>query len=742
MQVPNLEAPQVQEEPLPGRAYPRFSEDVPAAAYGESLAAGVENATQAATEIQARQKTQNDQLRVIDANTQLEAGRDALLYGNDGKGGAFALHGADAINLPPKLLPAYDQMAAKIAGTLTPDQQAIFQRHIATGRNELDLQLNRHESQEADRLAEETYANGQEQAVNSAALNWRDPEVIGKARADLKALNQIQAQHEGWTPEMLEQNTVNSLARMHGAVIDAMLTDGNASGANQYFEAHKSEIEAHDPKVAMEMQKTIEAGQVQQYSNQVLAGYQTSQQAGAAAMQAIPSDLEPAKRMQVIREVESGRRDIAAAKQQDPRVQAQMNAVDDAISGRQVTPQTLGAIESLWRQGALTDEQHMVKRDEYVRAAREGSQNEDALQYVHDALNDGRALDRKTDGKAINLGFSVDTIGMKAGTPGYNQAAATYTARLGVVPEAVEHYGRASLIGGSPQDAAQAAQLFATLQRVNSRAYEDSIDKKTQALAASINDAVSAGADPEGVVEMVRKNAEMGDTQRDMMNELWKSQRQHGQAWEGYDSDLIRYGLANDERYTTPGLLWGRNKSSVPDVPLPMAADFQRLSKDYFYYNGGNLQAAQAQALESLKGKWGVTEVNGQRELMPYAPEHMTGLTTAQIRDEMAKDGYGAAHLAPSPNTESSGGRKWFLQEPDKFGAWSTVHGDDNKPVEFTVPTASRASFDDEISRNLRADEDRAALMRDKAARDRAAQAQVSFPAVVPGGYPIAAPKL
>lgn len=742
MQVPNLESPSVEEQPLPGRAYPRFSEEVPGGAYGESLAAGVENATTVATGIEAEHKRQNDNLRVIDANTQLEAGRDALLYGQGGKGGAFQLKGADAINLPAKLIPAYDQMAGKIAGTLTPDQQAIFQRHVAVGKNELNLQLNRYENEQAGVLAKETFSNGLNQAVNSAGLNWRDPAVIGKSRADIKALMDIQAQHEGWTPEIKEQQTLQALARMHGGVIDSMLTDGNASGAESYFQAHKSEIEAHDPKAAMAMEKSIEAGQVQEYSNKVLAGYQTSQEAGAAAMKAIPADLEPARRMQVIREVESGRRDIAAEKQQDPHVQAQMNAVDDAIAGRQVTPQTLGAIESLWRKGALTDEQHMVKRDEYVRAAREGNQNQDALQYVHDALADGRALDPKSDKKAVNLSFAIDTIGMKPGTPGYNQAAATYTKQVGVVPDAVEHYGRSSLIGGSPQDAAAAAQLFQTLQRVNSGAFELAIDTKTKALAAAINGPVSAGADPEKVVEMARENASMGDTQRKMLDENWKQQRSHGQTWEGYDGDYIRHGLADDERYTTPGLLWGRNKSSVPDVPLPMAADFQRLAKDYFYYNGGNLQAAQAQALESLKGKWGVSEVNGERTLMPYAPEHMTGLTTAQIRDELAKDGYGAAHLAPSPNTANSGGRKWFLQEPDKFGSWAPVYGDDNKPVEFTVPNAPRASFDDEIARNLKEDEDRASLMHDKAARDRAAQAQVSFPAVVPGGYPIAAPKL
>lgn len=244
--VPSLEAPQVQEEPLPGRAIPRVDDTVNPAAYGAPLAQGLENASQAVTQEEAKQKIQNDNLRVVDANTQLEAGRNALLYGkaNDQgvmQGGAFSLHGMDAINLPDKLGPAYQKMADQISSTLTPDQARLFKTHIAAGQNELNLQLNRYEYEESNRLANQVYTNGASQAVESASVGWRDPIVIGKSRADIKALVKLQGDREGWNPDERNAQTQKLLAEMHFSVVDRMLADGNPQAALRYFVGSKAE---------------------------------------------------------------------------------------------------------------------------------------------------------------------------------------------------------------------------------------------------------------------------------------------------------------------------------------------------------------------------------------------------------------------------------------------------------------------------------------------------------------------
>jgi hypothetical protein len=251
--VPNLETPQVQQESLPGRAFPRVDDNVNSAAFGAPVAQGLEHVSDAISQEDYKEKVQNDNLRVIDANTQLEAGRNALLYGQPDKdgvrqGGAFALHGLDAINLPAKMLPGYQKIADGISQSLTPDQQQLFHGHVAAGQNELNLQLNRYEAAESDRLATQVYTNAASQAVESASVGWRDPVVVGKSRADIKALVQLQGDREGWPQEERAAQTQKLLAEMHFSVVDRMLADGNPQVALAYFVGSKAEPGIRDSR--------------------------------------------------------------------------------------------------------------------------------------------------------------------------------------------------------------------------------------------------------------------------------------------------------------------------------------------------------------------------------------------------------------------------------------------------------------------------------------------------------------
>ncbi len=245
--VPSLETPSVQEEALPGRPFPRLDDSVSPAAFGTPLAAGLEDVSSAVTSEEAKQKSQNDQLRVIDANTQLEAGRNAILYGKQDPqtgqmtGGAFSFHGLDAMNLPAKVLPGYQQLAGQINSTLTPDQQKLFQTHVASGQNELNLQLNRYEYEESNRLADQTYTTAASQAVESASVAWRDPIQVGKSRADIKALVDMQGNREGWNQTEKDAQAQKLLAQMHFSVVDRMLADGNPQAALSYFVGTKAE---------------------------------------------------------------------------------------------------------------------------------------------------------------------------------------------------------------------------------------------------------------------------------------------------------------------------------------------------------------------------------------------------------------------------------------------------------------------------------------------------------------------
>jgi hypothetical protein len=734
--VPMLEAPDVAQEPLPGRAYPRFDENVPDAAYGGPVAEGLQNVSQAATQVDAQFKAQHDQLRVIDANTQLEAGLAALQYGKPDQngtmqGGAFSLHGTDAMNLPAKFIPEYQKMADSISSTLTPDQQALFKPHIAAGQAKLNVELNRYEYQESDRLANQIFTSGTDQAVASAATGWRDPLAIGKARLDLKALVSMQGDKEGWDPATREVQTRAALARLDGGVIDSMLAAGNSKGAQSYFESARDEIAQFNPKVAEEIQKNIQAGRVTDTANSVLSAYKSNLDSGARALLAVQkSDLPPEQQAQVIGLVERGRSEYAQAQAQDPHNRAQLTALHDSIASGTVTPQAAGTVDALWRRGALTDDQRTTMRDEVLRAQKKGNADQEAVDYVRSALADGRPLDPKEDKNAVDTYFRRTTPD-PAGSTGYNNSAVSLTSKTGVVPDSAVSYIRASLVGGQPAEKAKAAQLAASLQRSNPAAYLEGIDKETRSLASTINDAVAAGASPESAVAMATEAAKRSETQQEFLKKQWDDLVPRGQSWENYDRHAIARDLKNDPAWQIPGILHGIARtvtfgSDVPRIPDAMAADYQTILRDNFMnHTGGNLPQAHQNAMNDLKGVWGLTEVNGKREPMKYAPELMfPGLTADDIRADMAKKGYGAAHLVESIETGSSGGKVWNLQEPDKFGAWTTVRDENNMPVRYQLPQPDAKARSFEAQEQQFKDEEtaRAARANRDAAREAAAE--------------------
>lgn len=240
--VPNLETPSVQAEGLPGRPIPRISDDVSPQDFGSGLAKGIEDVGAAGAEQEAVLKRRNDAMRVVDANTQLEAAKTSMLYGTeqpDGtrKGGAYSMHGTAAINMPATILPEYDKAAQQISSTLTPDQQRLFQTHIASNKNELDLGLNRYEYEESNRLATQVFTNGVKQTISNASVGWRDPDQIAKSRLDLKGLVQLQGDREGWGADEKAQQLAKMQAEMHFNVVDRMLADGSPQSALGYFKS-------------------------------------------------------------------------------------------------------------------------------------------------------------------------------------------------------------------------------------------------------------------------------------------------------------------------------------------------------------------------------------------------------------------------------------------------------------------------------------------------------------------------
>lgn len=248
--VPTDEIPTVQQDPLPGRAIPRFSDSASPADFGAGLGAGLEQLGADYGDVQKAQerKAQADADRVVlaQANTKLSNWQNQASFqgteANKGADAAFRQTGLNAVDMPGKYLPQFDAQAAQISATMTPHQQSMFAERVATERDSFGLQLNRYEFEQGNREAVETFQNAKSTAIQSAALNYRDPESAARARDDIYNAGMSLATRVGQEKAYKEEGYAKDLDGLHESTVGAFLADGNTAGAQKYLDKWKGDL--------------------------------------------------------------------------------------------------------------------------------------------------------------------------------------------------------------------------------------------------------------------------------------------------------------------------------------------------------------------------------------------------------------------------------------------------------------------------------------------------------------------
>lgn len=694
--VPYVDAPNVQEEGLPGRANPRVDTDVSPASFGAEIAQGGEAVGAAGAQVGADLKRQNDHARVVDANTQLEAAKAAMLYGQeqpDGTrtGGAFSLRGLDAINMPAKVGPQFDQVAQQITGTLTADQQRQFQDAVAKNRDDLNLQLNRHEYDESNRLAATVYSNATTQAATSAALGWRDTQAVGKARLDIKGLVTLQADREGWTPEIQAQVLSGQLANLHQSVVSQMLVDGSPADAQAYLaQVPRGEL---SPAIQEKLQGQVNVGQADDVASGILEAFRGpgGMVDGIKAFSAIDArtDLSPIVKDQIRSDVATGldKRRGEARTTMAPMIEA----LEEHIASGKADQADRASIWSLYSAGAFGPGETGTAIGRLEKAQQDDVNAAAWRQAIATAYQKGQPLDPKDkdvrDSVADYFTTATKSVNMAPGSTPWVNLASDIAAKTGVTPQPVIDWARTQLVSGAPAAAAQAATALQRQHDVNPLGLSYAADEKTNALAKLINDAHLAGTDDETAVTNARNILAMPDADRERLEEVYKSKQVAGTVVGSLTSQL-------------PGIRgfdagWF---SSNATIPPQMVGQYRELQHDYYKLTNGNAAQANQLAFNDLKNTWGVTQVNGKRELMQFAPEAMhPGLTTQAIQADMQAAAVGhtadpsKVRLLTTPETYDSNGQRFALGVPDKFGAYSALTDERGRVIPYQVPDGTAA---------------------------------------------------
>lgn len=248
--VPDDEIGTVQQDAIPGRAVPHFSDETSPADFGAGLGQGLEQAANDVGQVNSQQRAQAkqaqakanqdaDRVQLAGAITSLSQTRDQIQFGKDDNdpNAAYRQSGKAIVDMPERYGTQFDDAAQEISSHLTPHQQSMFSERISSEKDSLDLGLRRYQFEQAGREATETFSNAKTQSIQSASNNYRDPDATPQAREDLFNAGMALATRGGKDQiEAYQQSGyAHDLDQLHDGVVGAYLSDNNIRGAQQYL---------------------------------------------------------------------------------------------------------------------------------------------------------------------------------------------------------------------------------------------------------------------------------------------------------------------------------------------------------------------------------------------------------------------------------------------------------------------------------------------------------------------------
>jgi hypothetical protein len=248
---------------------PEGHPNVPAGAFEPPRPIDLSGVDRVANEIAQRERDKHDQLAVLDADNQLSQLQTDLTTK------ATSMKGKDALAAGPQVDQDWQKGADQIRNTLTNDRQKLaFENRVGSRYSSLNETVARHTQNELDNYDNQTTAAALDNRMNDALTNYQDPTKVDGAIAETKAILADKARRDGWSPDRLQAATTDRVSKVHTAVINTMLANGNDLTASAYYAKVKDQIAGDD---AAALAKALEEGSVrgesQRQADQITAKF-------------------------------------------------------------------------------------------------------------------------------------------------------------------------------------------------------------------------------------------------------------------------------------------------------------------------------------------------------------------------------------------------------------------------------------------------------------------------------------
>lgn len=208
------------------------------------LASGLSSLAGDLADVQQREVRDANQTALLNADNQLGTWQNNALFNPEN--GAFTRKGSAALNISQAVLADYDKQQQSIYDTLANDQQRqMFRQSSLQRRSSLEAKLGSYEFGEQQQYKDDVDKSSIQLAMDSAALNYNDPEAVAQNRAKMDAVLQLRGARNGWSPEEMQAQRQRMNSSLSQAVIQRTLVE-SPQKARGLYEQFKDGMTAED----------------------------------------------------------------------------------------------------------------------------------------------------------------------------------------------------------------------------------------------------------------------------------------------------------------------------------------------------------------------------------------------------------------------------------------------------------------------------------------------------------------
>lgn len=545
-------------------------------------------------DIAARQSLQNDP----DYSTYDARYRDAMQKARDTAGKVIrSRYDLAAFNRDADLDMA--RGAAAVAGLAR-------QKAVDVGRATLDTTITNNRTAALDATDE---------ATRSALVGATHEAIAGAQAKGYISATEAVATRQKWTTDYAEGflETQSPDKRLE------MLQNPTGTPAGFLPADIRARLSEQAQREVKQQQVAAQAAQADSIANAVIGTYaKAGPDAGSAELAKLQKSGLPEDVINTV----YGKVSTGVSRMRDIQQQAHSDDIaglNASIEAKNVGPESFLALDKLWQAGALTpmEKASLIGRIEGAHLA--GAQQAALATTVRDALANGTPLDPSNSDqrKAVTAAFTQDAQGATTGSDSWQALASAYAVRTRMLPDPAASWVRSAIRSPDPKIAAPAVQFFGSIASQAPDA-ASGFDTQTKAFAGMANAMIEAGTPAEKAIEVARQ------TTLEQNHAVVKQREEVYRKVTDSDSALDNY----IDRDFDPSLF-----SSQPAAPAGLKLDFAQQAGRYFQYTG-DLQSARDLAWQDIKRIYGVSEVNGAKQMMVLPPERF-GVKPEQIRQDL-----------------------------------------------------------------------------------------------------------